>query len=123
MKFKSKKIFKILICLIFLSVIFLPVIVFAADPPTIGGITTLPTSRFADTGALVRGIIDWLLGLTAAVAVVAVVYSGIMYMTAGGDTTKAEAARKNLIWAITAIIIIVLSFAIINWVIFVAGGS
>lgn len=122
MQNKSKKIFKTLLSLAILTVIFSPVMVLAADPPTIGGITTLPDSRFADTGALVLGIINWLLGLTGAVAIVAVVYSGIMYMTAGGDVTKAEAARKNLIWAITGIVIIVLSFVIVNLVITGAGG-
>jgi len=119
-----KKLFKNLLYLTFLTAIFLPAVALAQTPPTIGGIT-LPTSRFDLTGTegLVMGIINFLLGLTATVAVVAIVYSGIMYMTAGGDVAKAEAARKNLIWAITAIIIIVLSFVIINLVITGVGGS
>lgn len=139
MQSKFQKISKFFLLLTFLTIIFLPAKIFAqnknsntnansntnsvntnsstTNAPTISGITTLPPSRFADTAALVRGIINWLLGLTAAFAVFAVAYSGIMYMTAGGDVAKAEAARKNLIWAITGIIIIVLSFAIINWVI------
>ena len=111
-----RKISKFLLSLTFLTIIFAPIVVLAqADPPTIGEIT-LPTSKFDLTGTegLVTGIINWLLGLTGVVAIVAVVYSGIMYMTAGGDTTKAEAARKNLTWAITGIVIIVLSFVIVN---------
>ena len=117
-----RKISKFLFSLALLTIIFTPVIVLAADPPTIGGITTLPTSHFDSVGALVLGIINWLLLFTGAVAVFAIIYSGIMYMTAGGDVAKAEAARKNLIWAITGIVIIVLSFVIVNLVITGAGG-
>jgi len=39
-----------------------------------------------------------------------------MYITSGGDPTKAESAKKNLIWAITGIVVILLAYVIVQWV-------
>lgn len=86
-----------------------------AEAPDIKDID-LPESKYKDIPALIAGVITWLLGIAGALAVIAIIYSGIMYMTSGGDQTKAETAKKNLIWAITGIVIILLSFVIINWV-------
>lgn len=86
-----------------------------ADPPKVKDIT-LPGSKFDDIPSLIQGIITWLLGFAGAFAVIALVYSGIMYITAGADQTKAETAKKNLVWAITGIVVILLAYAIIRWV-------
>lgn len=85
-----------------------------AAPPKWTDITGLRASRYTDIIAVVAGVIEWLLGFAGALAVFAIIYSGIMYMTAGGDAEKALKARKNLLWAVFGVIIIFLSFAIIR---------
>lgn len=81
----------------------------------LGKIQFLPT-KVNSIQELVIVIINWLLGLGGALAVIAIIYSGIMYMIAGADETKAQAAKKNLLWAITGIIVIVLAFVIIGFI-------
>lgn len=76
----------------------------------------LPSSRFANAEELILAIINWILSLGGALAVIAIVYSGIMYMMAGADETKAETAKKNLIWAITGVVIIILALIIIAYI-------
>ena len=77
--------------------------------PTINPkITSLPT--FATE------LLGWFLGFMGALAVLAVVYSGFMYITAGADSDQAEKAKKNLTWAITGVIIVALSSTIVYWV-------
>jgi len=74
-------------------------------------------SKFTgEPAAVVAAIITWLLGFAGALAVIAIVWSGVMYITAGGDPTKAESAKKNLIWAITGVVVILLAYVIIQWV-------
>ncbi|MDO8513617.1 MAG: hypothetical protein Q7S37_03885 [bacterium] len=57
-----------------------------------------------------------------AIFVIAIIYSGIMYITSGGlvgsetKPAKAAAAKKNLIWAITGFVIILLAIAITQWI-------
>ncbi|OGD56038.1 hypothetical protein A2V71_03985, partial [Candidatus Berkelbacteria bacterium RBG_13_40_8] len=65
----------------------------------LGTITFWPT-KVDNLGELITVIINWMLGLMGAFAVVAVVYSGVMYITASNDPAKAETAKKNLTWAI-----------------------
>lgn len=116
---KYKILLKTIISLFILAVLFIPNLVHGQPkpPPTIGGITSLPFSRFSSTQELVVGIINLLLELAAGFVIFAIIYSGIMYITAGGDTTKAEAARKNITWAIIGIIVISLSLVIVNFAI------
>ncbi|HEY4524634.1 MAG TPA: pilin [Patescibacteria group bacterium] len=99
---------------------FLP-IARAADVPNWKDID-FPGSRFTDIAGLVQAIINWLLGLGGALAVIAIVYSGIMYITAGDDPTKAETAKKNLVWAVIGVVIILLAYVIINEVARILGG-
>lgn len=77
---------------------------------------SLPPSKFTDLSSLMSAAITWLLVAGGALAVVAIVYSGISYITAGGDPTKAETAKKNLIWAIIGVVIIALALVIVNTV-------
>jgi len=85
---------------------------------------TFPDTKIEITSIkdLIVTIINWLLGLGGVLAVIAIVYSGIMYITAGGDQTKAENAKKNLIWAITGIVLILLALVIINEIAGILGG-
>ena len=73
--------------------------------------------RLRTLAEIMSTVIDVLLGIAGVLAVVAVVYSGLLYITAGPNTELAEKARKNLAWAVIGIIIVALSFVIVNWVI------
>lgn len=80
------------------------------------GEITFPQTKIHNLDELAVTTLDWLFGLLGGLAVVALIYSGIMYITAGPDTTKAETAKKNLLWAITGIVITLLSLVIVQWV-------
>lgn len=57
-----------------------------------------------------RGII---IPFLAAVAVGAVIYSGVLFMTSQGDPQKLSKAKKTLLYSIIGIILVVLSYAIV----------
>jgi len=46
------------------------------------------------------------------IAVLTLIYAGISYMTAGGDTEKAEKAKKMIIGSIIGILIIISAYTI-----------
>ncbi len=93
---------------------------FTADCPT--GSAQIGGSRFFSplcpiTGTvtlsqLVDNVITIILFIAGALAVIYLLYAGILYITAGGDETKAAKARQGIINAIIGIIIIVLAFVI-----------
>ncbi len=61
-------------------------------------------------------ILTWMLWLAGVLALIAIIYSGAMYITAGGDAAKAETGRKNLTWAIIGLVIVLLSTVMINYI-------
>lgn len=73
--------------------------------------------RDSSVSALASRIIAWIFGAVSSLAVIAIVYSGLMYITSGADTTKAEGAKKNLTWAIIGLVLAISAYFIINIVI------
>ena len=45
-----------------------------------------------------------------------IIYSGVIMITASGDATKFATGRKNLMWSIIGIVIVVLSYFILSFV-------
>ena len=74
----------------------------------------LPPSHYGNISELIVAVGNWLLVGAGSTAVIAIVISGIMYITSGGDQSKAETAKKTLTWAITGLVIILLTLVIIN---------
>lgn len=70
----------------------------------------------------VESIINILLFLAGAAAVIYLIWAGIRYLTAGGDTKKAEDARRAIINAVIGLIIVVATYFIIR-VAFFAGET
>jgi len=65
---------------------------------------------------IISGGITLFLGVIAVGAFASLIYSGFMYITAGGDASKAEKARKNITWAIIGVILAVASYVLIQLV-------
>ena len=82
------------------------------------------TGGEGDFKTLLLNIINYFLGFLGILAVLMVIYGGVMYMLAQGDSQKADKGKKIIMYAIIGIVIILLSFALINTVIGAAlGGS
>ena len=84
--------------------------VLAADPPTniIDNISPFkPIEDNSDISGMVYKGISIFLWIAAVLAVIYLIYGGVLYITAGGDAEKATKGRTALINAIIGIIIIV----------------
>lgn len=62
---------------------------------------------------LLPGIASTIIGITGGLALVFVVISGIQYLTAYGDSTVADKAKKTLTFALIGVILAGLSYAIV----------
>lgn len=81
-----------------------------------GDIPTLtPKGGSLSPEKLVTNVISWILWFLGALAVVFVIYGGILYITSGGDAEKTKKARDTLLYAIIGVIIIILAIAIVRW--------
>jgi type IV secretory pathway VirB2 component (pilin) len=71
----------------------------------------------ADLKDTVINIINWILGLLGIIAVIMILVGGFQWMTAAGNEEKVEKAKKIISAAIVGLIIILLAWAIVNFVI------
>lgn len=72
----------------------------------------IPGSNISIAGKI-PVVISYLFIIIALCAFLSLIYSGFMYITAGGDASQVEKAHKNITWAITGIIISLLSYLIV----------
>lgn len=62
-------------------------------------------------------VIQWVLGLLGLVAVIMILFGGFMWMTAAGNEERIKKAKTILTSAIIGMIIIMLSWALVTFVI------
>lgn len=105
--FKSKLLFLLLM-------LFQPIFAVYAQ------IDTSPLDKFPgpDEGldVFVLGILNFIIGAASLVCVVMIVYSGYMYMTAGGDEQKVRTAQKTLTGSIIGLVVSLTASVLIRFV-------
>lgn len=87
-----------------------------------GGATIAPLESSGLT-ELITLILTWLFAFAGVIAVIYLIYGGILYITAGGDAEKATKGRTALVNAIIGIVIITLAIVIVYWVNQIARGN
>lgn len=65
---------------------------------------------------IITNIANWVLWIAGAIAVIYLVYGGILYITAGGDETKASKGKTAIVNAVIGIAIILAALIIIRFV-------
>ena len=76
-----------------------------------------------DIKDLVLKILKFALSFLGIVAVIMVIYGGFLYVTAAGDDDKVGTGKKIITYSIVGIIIIMISFALINTVLQAGTGG
>lgn len=66
--------------------------------------------------SLIKTIVDVLLYIIGAVAVVMLIWGGIRYATSGGNSASVTAAKNTILYSIVGLVIAVLAFAIVQFV-------
>ena len=71
----------------------------------------------------IAGIVNAVIGVLGIVAVVVIILGGISYMTSNGDATKVKKAKDTILYGVIGLVIVILSAAIVNFVIFKVAGT
>jgi hypothetical protein len=88
-----------------------------ARPEVIGAATGNEVSLIA----LTRKLLNYFLGFLGILCVAMIIYGGFMYVTAGVNEQGAETGKKVLLYAAIGVVVILLSFVIVNALL--ASGS
>jgi hypothetical protein len=71
---------------------------------------------------LIGSIIQAVLGIVGALALLMFVYGGFMWLTSGGSPDKIKKGKDILIWAVIGLAVIFASYALVDFVIRALGG-
>lgn len=67
-------------------------------------------------GERVQTIVNILLFILGAIAVVMIVIGGIKYTTSNGDSSAITSAKNTILYAVVGLVIAILAYAIVNFV-------
>lgn len=74
------------------------------------------SSLFGD-GGIFTTIVNILLFLIGAIAVIMLIVGGIRYVISGGDANQVTAAKNTILYAVVGIVVAILAYAAVNFVI------
>ncbi len=65
----------------------------------------------------IKTVVNVLLFLLAAIAVIMIIIGGIRYTTSNGDASNTKAAKDTILYAVIGLIVAILAYAIVNFVV------
>jgi hypothetical protein len=74
-----------------------------------GGATSL--------GSTIKTIVNILLYLLGAIAVVMIVIGGIKYTTSNGDSSSITSAKNTILYSVIGLVVAILAYSIVNFVV------
>jgi|GEM_PF-2301946 hypothetical protein len=82
----------------------------SSDLPSTNVENPLKTDDFTQ---LVGGFLNWLLGIAGSIALLILIYGGVVYISSAGDPQKAETGKRIVMWTLFGLIIVLVSYSII----------
>ena len=70
-----------------------------------------------DLGPRIKTVINILLYILGAIAVVMIVIGGIRYTTSNGDSSNMTSAKNTILYAVVGLVVALMAYAIVNFVI------
>lgn len=70
----------------------------------------------SNLGARIKTIVNILLYILGAIAVVMIVIGGIRYTTSNGDSSSITSAKNTILYAVIGLIVAILAYAIVNFI-------
>ena len=64
--------------------------------------------------SLVLLVVNFFLGFLGLLAVIMIIYGGFLYISSAGEQEKIDSAKKILMYAVVGIVVIIISFALVN---------
>lgn len=64
-----------------------------------------------------KDIVNIMLFIIGAIAVIMIIYGGIRYTTSAGDSSHVKAAKDTILYAVVGLVVAILAYAIVNFVV------
>lgn len=71
----------------------------------------------------IKTIVNVMLFILGAIAVIMIIVGGIRYATSGGDASQTKAAKDTILYAVIGLVVAILAYAIVNFVVGAFSGK
>ena len=112
--------------LLIVAAIAIPHLAIAADIiPSSNPFTPIGEATRNETSLreIVLTMINFFLTFLGIVAVIMIIYAGVIYTTSGGEDEKMQTAKKTIMYAAIGLVIVLLSYAIVNMIVGAGTGT
>ena len=82
-----------------------------------GGVNPVGPETGTNLTQSVTNILNVVIGVLGIVAVIVIIIGGIQYMTSTGDAGKVKKAKDTILYGVIGLVVVILAFAIVNFVI------
>jgi hypothetical protein len=89
----------------------------AAKDQILSGTEKVNDGNKTDLSGSVTQIINLMLFLIGAIAVIVIIIGGIRYTTSSGDQGAVQSAKNTIMYAVIGLIVAILAYAIVNFVV------
>jgi hypothetical protein len=101
---------KKILLIVFVCLLSVPLFIFAAESTA-----TINNPIGAETFVqLVEMVVQWILNIAMVLAPLVIVYGGLIYMTAAGDTGKITQARNIILYAALGLLLALLAWSLVG---------
>jgi hypothetical protein len=82
-----------------------------------GANTAGGSGQNGDLGGLIKTVVNTLLYVLGAAAVLMIVIGGIRYVTSQGDPAHIKSAKDTILYSVIGLIVAILAYALVNFVV------
>lgn len=80
------------------------------------GANDVGASGEASLGERIQSVVNILLYILGAIAVIMIVIGGIRYATSNGDSGSIKSAKDTILYAVIGLVVAILAYAIVNFI-------
>ena len=80
-------------------------------------VSSVNDGNSTDLPSFITNIVNILLFLAGAVAVIVIIIGGIRYVMSSGDAGQVQSAKNTILYAVIGLIVVIMAYAIVNFVI------
>lgn len=77
----------------------------------------------SDVNTLIKNVVNILLFVLGAIAVIMIVVGGIKYTTSNGNPEQIKSAKNTIMYAVVGVVVALLAYAIVNFVVDSLAGT
>lgn len=81
-----------------------------------GSQSSVCKGRGDQAAPLIKNIVNILIYLTGAIAVIMIIIGGIKYVTSNGDSSGVTSAKNTILYAVVGLVVAVMAYTIVNFV-------